>query len=45
MSVPVICHIGIGANLGDARGQVQSAIAQLGQLPDTRLERAIEPVL
>lgn len=37
MSVPVICYIGIGANLGDARGQVQSAIAQLGKLPDTRL--------
>ena len=37
MSAAVICYIGIGANLGDARGQVQSAIAQLGKLPDTRL--------
>lgn len=37
MSAPVICYIGIGANLGDARGQVQHAIVQLGKLPDTRL--------
>lgn len=37
MSASVICYIGIGANLGDARGQVQNAIVQLGKLPDTRL--------
>lgn len=37
MTAPVICYIGIGANLGDARGQVQHAIRQLGELPDTRL--------
>lgn len=32
------CYIGIGSNLGDARGNVQRAIIQLGQLPDTRLD-------
>lgn len=37
MSSAVTCYIGIGANLGDARGQVESAIEQLGRLPDTRL--------
>lgn len=31
------CYIGIGANLGDARGNVQRAIIRLGELPDTRL--------
>ncbi|AMP01691.1 2-amino-4-hydroxy-6-hydroxymethyldihydropteridine diphosphokinase [Collimonas arenae] len=30
-------YIGFGANLGDARGQVQRAILQLGKLPDTSL--------
>lgn len=37
MTAHIICYIGIGANLGDARGQVQHAIEQLGKLPDTRL--------
>ena len=37
MTAPVICYIGIGANLGDARAQVQHAIEQLGELADTRL--------
>lgn len=32
------CYIGIGSNLDDARGNVQHAIIQLGQLPDTRLD-------
>ncbi len=32
---PMTAYIGIGANLGDARDQVQHAILQLGQLPDT----------
>lgn len=31
------CYIGIGSNLGDARGNVQRAIVRLGQLPETRL--------
>ncbi len=30
------CYIGVGANLGDARKQVQCAIERLGQLRDTR---------
>lgn len=34
---PVKAYIGIGANLGDARGQVQRAILQLGKLADTSL--------
>ncbi|WP_395823612.1 2-amino-4-hydroxy-6-hydroxymethyldihydropteridine diphosphokinase [Collimonas sp.] len=34
---PVPVYIGIGANLGDARGQVQRAIRQLAELPDTSL--------
>jgi 2-amino-4-hydroxy-6-hydroxymethyldihydropteridine diphosphokinase len=33
----VACYIGVGANLGDARDNVQRAIQQLGQLPHTRL--------
>ena len=33
----VACHIGIGANLGDARSNVQRAILRLQELPDTRL--------
>lgn len=31
------CYIGIGSNLGDARGNVQRAIIRLEQIPDTRL--------
>lgn len=31
------CYIGIGSNLGDARANVERAIARLGQLGDTRL--------
>ncbi|HJV50337.1 MAG TPA: 2-amino-4-hydroxy-6-hydroxymethyldihydropteridine diphosphokinase [Noviherbaspirillum sp.] len=31
------CHIGIGSNLGDARANVERAIARLGQLDGTRL--------
>ncbi|KAF3998601.1 2-amino-4-hydroxy-6-hydroxymethyldihydropteridine diphosphokinase [Glaciimonas immobilis] len=33
----VTAYIGIGANLGDAQGQVISAIVQLGALPQTTL--------
>ncbi|MFC5476397.1 2-amino-4-hydroxy-6-hydroxymethyldihydropteridine diphosphokinase [Paraherbaspirillum soli] len=33
----VTAYIGIGANLGDARAQVQRAILQLGKLPHTSL--------
>jgi 2-amino-4-hydroxy-6-hydroxymethyldihydropteridine diphosphokinase len=33
----VAAFIGIGSNLGDSRGIVQNAIAQLDRLPDTRL--------
>lgn len=33
----VTCYIGIGANLGDAQGNVQDAIARLGKLEQTRL--------
>lgn len=32
----VQAYIGVGANLGDARRQVQDAIAQLQSLPETR---------
>lgn len=32
----VQAYIGVGANLGDARRQVQDAIAQLHSLPETR---------
>lgn len=37
-SEAVTAYIGIGANLGDASGQVQRAILQLGKLPDTSLD-------
>lgn len=38
MSSPLVaCHIGIGANLGDAHSSVQRAILRLQELPDTRL--------
>jgi 2-amino-4-hydroxy-6-hydroxymethyldihydropteridine diphosphokinase len=33
----VTAFIGIGANLGDARGHVQRAILRLDKLPDTKL--------
>lgn len=32
------CHIGIGANLGDAQATVEQAIARLDEIPDTRLD-------
>jgi 2-amino-4-hydroxy-6-hydroxymethyldihydropteridine diphosphokinase len=32
--------IGIGANLGDAEGNVRHALARLAELPSTRLEKA-----
>ncbi|OWW21792.1 2-amino-4-hydroxy-6-hydroxymethyldihydropteridine diphosphokinase [Noviherbaspirillum denitrificans] len=32
-----MCHIGIGANLGDARDTVRQAIERIGGLPHTRL--------
>ena len=35
----MIAYIGIGANLGDARGNVDDAVARLGLLPDSRLLR------
>jgi 2-amino-4-hydroxy-6-hydroxymethyldihydropteridine diphosphokinase len=34
----VRCHIGIGSNLGDARANVEQALARLAQLPETNLE-------
>lgn len=34
---PVAAYIGLGANLGDARGAVQAALQALGALPETRL--------
>jgi 2-amino-4-hydroxy-6-hydroxymethyldihydropteridine diphosphokinase len=33
----MIAYVGIGANLGDARANVQDAIARLSRLPNTRL--------
>jgi 2-amino-4-hydroxy-6-hydroxymethyldihydropteridine diphosphokinase len=33
----MIAYVGIGANLGDARANVQDAIARLGRLPHSRL--------
>jgi 2-amino-4-hydroxy-6-hydroxymethyldihydropteridine diphosphokinase len=33
----VVAFVGIGSNLGDARGNVQRAILRLEKLPDTRL--------
>jgi 2-amino-4-hydroxy-6-hydroxymethyldihydropteridine diphosphokinase len=33
----MICHIGIGANLGDAKANVEDAIARLSALPHTSL--------
>lgn len=33
----MIAYIGIGANLGDARANVQDAVARLARLPHTRL--------
>jgi 2-amino-4-hydroxy-6-hydroxymethyldihydropteridine diphosphokinase len=33
----VVVYIGIGSNLGDARGNVQRAIMRLSRLPDTRV--------
>jgi 2-amino-4-hydroxy-6-hydroxymethyldihydropteridine diphosphokinase len=35
----MIAYIGIGANLGDARANVQDAIARLARLPQTTLVR------
>lgn len=37
MASQVTAYIGIGANLGEARTQVEKAIASLGKLPRTRL--------
>jgi 2-amino-4-hydroxy-6-hydroxymethyldihydropteridine diphosphokinase len=36
----MIAYVGIGANLGDARANVQDAIARLARLPQTRLVQA-----
>jgi 2-amino-4-hydroxy-6-hydroxymethyldihydropteridine diphosphokinase len=33
----MIAYVGIGANLGDARANVQDAITRLSRLPNTRL--------
>lgn len=33
----IACYVGIGANLGDARANVERAIERLQRLPDTRL--------
>ena len=35
----MIAYIGIGANLGDARANVDDAVARLGLLPESRLLR------
>lgn len=35
--VRTACYIGIGANLGDAREQVERAIARIGDLPSSSL--------
>ena len=35
----MIAYVGIGANLGDARANVDDAIARLGLLPESRLLR------
>jgi len=40
MTVPATAYIGIGANLGDARANVEDAIARLARLPGARLLRA-----
>lgn len=40
MSQPVLAHVALGANLGDARATVRDAIAALDRLPQTRLLRA-----
>jgi 2-amino-4-hydroxy-6-hydroxymethyldihydropteridine diphosphokinase len=37
IAVEVTAFVGIGSNLGDARGNVQHAILQLGKLPLTKL--------
>lgn len=37
MAARITAYIGIGANLGDARAQVEQAINSLKQLPGTRL--------
>jgi 2-amino-4-hydroxy-6-hydroxymethyldihydropteridine diphosphokinase len=39
MSAPVLAYIGLGANLGDARSQLQTAVQGLRQLPHTELLR------
>ncbi len=40
MSSPVLAHVALGANLGDARATVRDAISALDRLPQTRLLRA-----
>ncbi|MDR0458565.1 MAG: 2-amino-4-hydroxy-6-hydroxymethyldihydropteridine diphosphokinase [Burkholderiaceae bacterium] len=37
---PVTAYIGLGANLGDARGAVQTALDALGKLPGSRVAAA-----
>jgi len=37
---PVIAHVGIGSNLGESVKTVQSALAELGRLPHSRLVAA-----
>lgn len=37
MAARITAYIGIGANLGEARAQVEQAIASLDRLPQTRL--------
>ena len=37
MSQPVLAYVGLGANLGDARAQLQDAIRGLRQLPRTEV--------
>lgn len=35
-----VCFVGLGANLGDAKGSVRAALASLGRAPGVRLLRA-----
>ena len=39
-STPVVAHLGLGANLGDAAATVRAALARLDHLPRTRLLQA-----
>lgn len=40
MREPVTAFVGLGANLGDARGALADALAALARVPDTRVVRS-----